>query len=63
MCTDFLIDDILRTMAMNQKNYFVLNKENARMGGNIAFIFRVVTEKECPRNRTYVYAGVKNSSQ
>ena len=28
----FLIDDILRTMAMNQKNYFVLNKENAKDG-------------------------------
>ena len=25
--------------------------------------FRVVTEKECPRNRTYAYAGLKNSSQ
>ena len=25
----FLIDDILRTMAINQKDYFVLNKENA----------------------------------
>ena len=28
----FLIDDILRTMAINQKNYFVLNKENAKDG-------------------------------
>ena len=28
----FLIDDILRTMAMNQTNYFRLNKENAKDG-------------------------------
>ena len=55
----FLIDDILRTMAMNQKNYFVLNKENAKDGREHSFYFRVITEKECPRNRTYVYAGVK----
>ncbi|MDK7203398.1 DUF5960 family protein [Streptococcus sp. UMB1203] len=59
----FLIDDILRTMAMNQKNYFVLNKENTKDGREHRFYFRVVTEKECPRNRTYTYSGVKNSSQ
>lgn len=41
----FLIDDILRTMAMNQKNYFVLNKENAKDGREHSFYFRVVTEK------------------
>ena len=58
-----LIDDILRTMAMNQKNYFVLNKENAKDGREHRFYFRVVTEKACPRNRTYVYAGIKNSGQ
>ena len=59
----FLIDDILRTMAMNQKNYFVLNKENTKDGREHRFYFRVVTEKECPRTRTYAYAGLKNSSQ
>ena len=59
----FLIDDILRTMAMNQKNYFVLNKENTKDGREHRFYFRVVAEKECPRTRTYSYAGVKNSSQ
>ena len=48
---------------MNQKNYFVLNKENAKDGREHRFYFRVVTEKECPRNRTYAYAGLKNSSQ
>ena len=37
----FLIDDILRTMAINQKNYFVLNKENAKDGREHRFYFRV----------------------
>ena len=41
----FLIDDILRTMAMNQKNYFVLNKENAKDGREHRFYFRVVWKK------------------
>lgn len=59
----FLIDDILRTMAMNQKNYFVLNKENAKDGREYRFYFRVVTEKECPSNRTYAYDGVENTDQ
>ncbi len=35
----FLIDDILRTMAMNQKNYFKLNKENAKDGRDHYFWF------------------------
>ena len=44
----FLIDDILRTMAMNQKNYFVLNKENAKDGREHRFYFRLVTERSAP---------------
>ncbi len=44
-------------------HYFVLNKENAKDGREHSFYFRVVTEKACPRNRTYTYSGVKNSSQ
>ena len=35
----FLIDDILRTMAMNQKNYFKLNIENAKDGWDHYFAF------------------------
>lgn len=35
----FLIDDILRTMAINQKNYFKLNKENAKDGRDHYFYF------------------------
>ena len=56
----FLIDDILRTMAMNQKNYFVLNKENAKDGREHRFYFRVVTGKESPINRTYAYMGLQS---
>ena len=42
----FLIDDILRTMAMNQKNFFKLNKENERIDGITIFIFLLeVVEK------------------
>lgn len=42
----FLIDDILRTMAMNQKNFFKLNKENAKDRRITIFIFLLeVVEK------------------
>ena len=34
----FLIDDILRTMAMNQKNYFKLNIEMPKMDGIIILL-------------------------
>lgn len=37
----FLVDDILRTMAMNQKNYFKLNKENSKYGRDNYFHFKV----------------------
>lgn len=41
-CTlTFLIDDILRTMALNQKNYFKLNRENAKDGREYYFYFAV----------------------
>lgn len=35
------VDDILRTMAINQKNYFKLNKENAKDGRNHYFWFEI----------------------
>lgn len=54
----FLIDDILRTMAINQKDYFVLNKENAEDGREHRFYFRVKMKKDCPRTRTYTYLGL-----
>ena len=37
----FLVDDILRAVARDQKNYFKLNKENAKDGRNHFFIFKV----------------------
>ncbi len=36
----FIIDDILRTMEMNQKNYFKLNKENSKDGRDHYFHFK-----------------------
>lgn len=39
----FLIDDTLRTMVINQKNYFKLNKENAKNGKDHYFYFEVTT--------------------
>lgn len=59
----FLIDDILRTMAINQKDHFVLNKENAKDGREHRFYFRVKMEKDCPRTRTYVYLGLGRNHQ
>ena len=37
----FLIDDILRTMALCRTNYFKLNQENAKDGRNHYFVFKV----------------------
>lgn len=42
----FLIDDILRTMAMNQTNYFRLNKENAKDGRDHYFYFLIRSSEE-----------------
>ena len=37
----FLIDEILRTMAINQKNFFVLNKEKTKDGREHCFWFEI----------------------
>ena len=37
----FLVDDFFRTKAMNQTNYFRLNKENAKDGRDHYFYFEV----------------------
>ena len=37
----FLINDILRTMAINQKNFFVLNKEKTKDGREYCFWFEI----------------------
>ena len=41
----FLTDDILREMAMSQKNYFKLNKENSKDGRDHYFYFKVEFSK------------------
>ena len=55
----FLIDDILRELAMSQKNYFRLNKANAKDGRDHYFIFKIVTEKDNKTVRKYEYLGRK----
>ena len=37
----FLTDDILREMAMSQKNYFKLDKENSKDGRDHYFYFEI----------------------
>ena len=52
----FLIDDILRTMAINQKNYFVLNNENAKDGREHRFYFRVrMSKNKAVRGFSYTF--------
>lgn len=55
----FLIDDILRTMAMNQTNYFRLNKENAKDGRDHYFYFKVSFEYNNTNVRIFQYLGTK----
>jgi hypothetical protein len=54
----FLIDDILRTMAMNQKNYFKLNKENSKDGRDHFFYFKIEMSDESKMVRKYQYLQV-----
>ena len=53
----FLIDDILRTMALNQKNYFRLNKENTKDGRDH---FLINVDKENTKVRKFKY--IKSTS-
>lgn len=41
----FLTDDILREMAMSQKNYFKFNKHNSKDGRDHYFYFKVEFSK------------------
>lgn len=59
----FLIDDILRTMAMNQKNYFKLNKENSKDGRDHYFYFKIEMSDESKMVRKYQYLKVFRSVQ
>ncbi|WP_286783078.1 DUF5960 family protein [Streptococcus sp. UBA4344] len=51
----FLTDDILREMALTQKNYFKLNKENSKDHRDHYFYFTIITTQESPQVRTYRY--------
>ena len=53
----FLTDDIMREMAISQKNYFLLNKENARDGRNHYFQFEVSLPDSKTLVRQYRYLG------
>lgn len=48
-----LADDILREMAMSQKNYFKLNKENNKDGLNRYFYFKIEMSDESKMVRKY----------
>lgn len=51
----FLTDDILLTMAKSMKNYFKLNKENAKDNRDHYFIFKVESPDETKLIRKYSY--------
>ena len=51
----FLTDDIMMTMAKSMKNYFKLNKENAKDNRDHYFIFKVETINESKLTRKYSY--------
>ena len=53
----FLTDDIMREMAISQKNYFLLNKENASDGRNHYFQFEVSLPDSKTLVRQYRYLG------
>lgn len=53
----FLTDDILREMAVSQKNYFKLNKENAKDSRDHYFYFKISLAKETNKVRYYQYVG------
>ncbi|MBZ2155672.1 DUF5960 family protein [Streptococcus anginosus] len=51
----FLTDDIMMTMAKSMKNYFKLNKENAKDNRDHYFIFKVETINKSKLTRKYSY--------
>lgn len=51
----FLTDDILLTMAKSNKNYFKLNKKNAKDSRDHYFIFDVEVVDETKMTKKYSY--------
>ena len=58
----FMIDDILRTMAINQKNYFKLNKENTKDGSDHYFNFEIENLSKTNNIRLFRYRTHSHSS-
>ena len=52
---EFQTDDIMLTMDKSMKNYFKLNKENAKDNHDIYLTFNVETVKESKLTRKYSY--------
>ncbi|MBT0930274.1 DUF5960 family protein [Streptococcus lutetiensis] len=59
----FLTDDIMLTMAKSMKNYFKLNKENAKDNRDHYFIFKVETVQESKLTRKYNYQKTVTSTK
>ncbi|MEQ9810574.1 DUF5960 family protein [Streptococcus jiangjianxini] len=57
----FLTDDIMLAMAKSAKNYFKLNKENAKDNRDHYFIFKVETLADDQLIRKYVYQQASTS--
>lgn len=57
------IELILREMAMSQKNYFKLNKENSKDGRDHFFYFKIEMSDECKTVRKYQYLQVFSTIQ
>lgn len=51
----FLTDDILLSMSKSQKNYFKLNKENAKDNKDHYFIFKIESMTEDTLIRKFIY--------
>ncbi|WP_226955951.1 DUF5960 family protein [Streptococcus dysgalactiae] len=54
----FLIDDILLSMALSQKNYFKLNKEKSVDGRDHYFKFKIVLSDDNRCVRLFQYIGM-----
>ena len=55
----FLVDDILLSMALSHKNYFKLNKENARDFQDHYFYFKIRMSNDGKQIRFFDYNGHK----
>ena len=59
----FLTDDIILAMAKSAKNYFKLNKENAKDNRDHYFIFDIENLNDSKLTKKYVYQRTTNIRQ